>query len=89
MPISPPPDTIEQRAALIRAQYPAGDLPALAKQLGVSMNRLMTLACRLGVKRDKFTAGKGGSRGQFSFDLIVGKGHLVPLWVSNCYASWS
>lgn len=53
MPISLPSDTIEQRAALIRAQYPAGDLPGLAKQLGVSMNRLMTLACRLEVKRDR------------------------------------
>lgn len=51
MPTAFTPDVVEARRALIRERYPTGDLPTLAKQLGISVHRLQTLASRLGVHR--------------------------------------
>lgn len=37
----------------IRTDYPDGDVPALAAELGLSENRLRTLAVTLGVRRSE------------------------------------
>lgn len=55
MPSAFTPEAVEARRAIIRQHYPTGDLPTLAKQLGVSLHRLQTLASRLGVHRSAET----------------------------------
>lgn len=55
MPSALTPEAVEARRAIIRKHYPTGDLSTLAKQLGVSVRRLQTLASRLGVHRSAET----------------------------------
>jgi hypothetical protein len=46
------PEVLAKREQVLRAHYARGDLKALAAELGVSLNRLQSMASQLGIPRD-------------------------------------
>lgn len=46
------PEVLAKREQVLRAHYARGDLKALAAELGLSMNRLQSMASQLGIPRD-------------------------------------